>query len=395
MHLFADKGHDVGVVDFLLLVGQNLERLEQAAELFAAEFEAQGLGAVGQGGTPAVLAQHQVAHREAHVLGMHDLVGRAFLEHAVLVDAGLVGEGVLADNGFVPLHLDARNAGDEPAGGHEPPRVDAGFRVEMVMACAQGHDDFFERTVAGPLAQAVDGTFDLAGARFDGGQTIGHGHAQVVVAVDADHGLVDVRHAIAERADDVAHVVRRGVADGVGDVHRSRAGGNGRFDDLAQKIGLGPRGVLGRELDVRAIADRALHAGHRVADDVVLVHLQLVLAMDSAGGEKDVDPRPLGVANRFPRAVDVGLAAAGQAADDRAADRAGDLAHGLEIARRGDRETGLDHVDAQFHQRVGDFHLLGQVHARAGRLFAVAERGVENHNASRGCICHGAITFCG
>ena len=86
-------------------------------------------------------------------------------------------------------------------------------------------------------------------------------------------------------------------------------------------------------------------------DDFVLVHPQLVLAVDGAGGEEDVDPRLLGVAHGVPGAVDVGLAAAGQAADDRALDVAGDLADRLEVARRGDGKAGLDHVDAQFDER--------------------------------------------
>ena len=41
--------------------------------------------------------------------------------------------------------------------------------------------------------------------------------------------------------------------------------------------------------------------------------------------------------------------------------------------------------------RLGDFHFLGQIHAGAGRLFAVAERGVEDDDVSgsgRDCICH-------
>ena len=37
-------------------------------------------------------------------------------------------------------------------------------------------------------------------------------------------------------------------------------------------------------------------------------------------------------------------------------------------------------------QGLGDLHLLGQVHAGAGRLLAVAERGVEDDDASRRCL---------
>ena len=80
----------------------------------------------------------------------------------------------------------------------------------------------------------------------------------------------------------------------------------------------------------------------------------------------------------FPGAVDVGVVAAGQAADGRAANVRGDLANGFEIAGRGDGEAGFDDVDAQIDQRLGELHFFVDVHARAGRLLAVAERGVED-----------------
>ena len=40
-------------------------------------------------------------------------------------------------------------------------------------------------------------------------------------------------------------------------------------------------------------------------------------------------------------------------------DFGGDGADGLEVARRGDREAGLDDVDAECGQGAGDLHLLG------------------------------------
>ena len=70
--------------------------------------------------------------------------------------------------------------------------------VVVIVAGPQGHDDLLERAVAGPLAHAVDRTLHLAGAGLDRRQAVGHGHAQVVVAVDADHRPVDVGHAVAE-----------------------------------------------------------------------------------------------------------------------------------------------------------------------------------------------------
>jgi hypothetical protein len=63
------------------------------------------------------LAQHDLVGRPAHVLGAHDLVGVARLEHAVLVDAGGVGEGVGADHGLVGLHHEAGGLADQREAG--------------------------------------------------------------------------------------------------------------------------------------------------------------------------------------------------------------------------------------------------------------------------------------
>ncbi len=69
------------------------------------------------------------------------------------------------------------------------------------------------------------------------------------------------------------------------------------------------------------------------------------------------------------------------------------IADGLEVAGRGDRKAGLDHVDAQVDQRLGHFQLLGQVHAGAGRLLAVAERGVEDDDVAHGGIQGSKVRF--
>ena len=87
--------------------------------------------------------------------------------------------------------------------------------------------------------------------------------------------------------------------------------------------------------------------------------------------------------DRLPRTIDVGGVGAGQAADDRAVDLAGDRPHGLEVARRGDREAGLDDVHAEARELLGDLELLGRVERDARRLLAVAQRRVEQQDAVR------------
>ena len=77
-------------------------------------------------------------------------------------------------------------------------------------------------------------------------------------------------------------------------------------------------------------------------------------------------------------ALDVRRVGASEAGDDRALDLAGDRLDGLEVAGRGDREAGLDDVDAEARELVGDLELLARVERDARRLLAVAQCRVED-----------------
>ena len=96
------------------------------------------------------------------------------LEHAVLVNTGLVGEGVLAHNGLVARRVHAGNAGNQAACRIQPGGLDARVQAEVVGAHLERHDHFLQRAIARTFADAVDGTFDLAGAAGHGGQAVGH-----------------------------------------------------------------------------------------------------------------------------------------------------------------------------------------------------------------------------
>src|SRR5437870_4362475 len=95
---------------------------------------------------------------------MHDLVSGSLLEHSILVDTRFVGEGVLTDDGLVALHGDASDMGNQATARAQAARVDGRLQAVVISPRLDGHDHFFKSTVAGPFAQAVDGTFHLAGA---------------------------------------------------------------------------------------------------------------------------------------------------------------------------------------------------------------------------------------
>ena len=90
-----------------------------AIELVALERDAELLAAALHGVTAGVLAEHQRRLRHADVFGPHDLVGAAILQHAVLVNARLVREGVAADDGLVGLDGFAGERGQQLAGGED------------------------------------------------------------------------------------------------------------------------------------------------------------------------------------------------------------------------------------------------------------------------------------
>jgi hypothetical protein len=112
------------------------------------------------------------------------------------------------------------------------------------------------------------------------------------------------------------------------------------------------------------------------------VELELVLAVERRGADEGVDALALRGLERFGGTVDVTLCGTGEAADDTSADTLRDLVDGAEIALGGDREAGLDHVDAHAFQHLGDADLLFHVHRAAGGLLAIAERGVEDDDAA-------------
>ena len=198
------QGLDVPVEELLLLVGERLEVLEDAVELELIELEPQRLHALAEGVAPGVLAEHQVAAREAHVLGAQDLVGRVVLEHAVLVDPRLVREGVLAHHRLVARDRLPGDARDQARGRIEAVGLDVGRDIEERGAGLQRHHHFLERAVAGALADAVDGALDLARPGHDRGQAVGDRHPEIVMAVHREADALDAAHVLAQVAEQLA-----------------------------------------------------------------------------------------------------------------------------------------------------------------------------------------------
>ena len=107
----------------------------------------------------------------------------------------------------------------------------------------------------------------------------------------------------------------------------------------------------------------------------------LYLQMNVRGRQKNVDARARRALQCLPGAVDVARAGASQARNDGTPHRGGDALYRFKVAIGGDRKSGLDHVDAQAVELLGQAQLLLHIHAAARRLLAVTKRGVEDGDA--------------
>src|SRR5687768_15615804 len=382
------------VEDLGLLVGQVLEALEGlVVGVLAVEVDAELLQALLEGVAPRQLAQDDLVHAPAHVLGAHDLVGVARLEHAVLVDARGVREGFRAHARLVRLHHEAGDLRHQAGGRHDVGGVDPRIQPEKIIAGAHRHDDFLERGIAGALAQAVDGALDLArAADLHGGERVGHRHAEVVVAVHAPHRLVRVGHLLPDSPDEFAELLRHRVAHGVRDVDGGGAFLDHRLEHAAEEIEVGARPVLGRELDVRAGIPRIAHREPGLLVHLLGRHAQLLFHVQRAGGDEGVDAPGVRPLQRVDAALDVAVVRAAQAAHGRVPDGAGDGAHRLEVAVGRGGKAGLDHVHAHALERARDAQLLVLGHGRARALLAVAHGGVEYDEV---VLAHGMIPWPG
>ena len=183
-------------------------------------------------------------------------------------------------------------------------------------------------------------------------------------------------------ADQGAELGRDRVADGVRDVDRGRTGLDDRLVHVEQERVLGPRGVLRGELDLRVGAKRLARPAHPAAclgQGLLAGDAQLVLEMDVAGGDEQVQVGTLGDADGLHGALGVAVLAPGERGDrDPALRLLGNPADRLEVAGRRGREARLDHVHLQPRELARDLQLLGGRQAGAGRLLTVAEGGVED-----------------
>src|SRR5687768_3383471 len=96
-----------------------------------------------------------------------------------------------------------------------------------------------------------------------------------------------------------------------------------------------------------------------------------------------MNPRPFRAFEGFSGGIDVLLNCSRQPANRAALDDLRYLLDRLEVARRGDGESGFDNVYAQPLELPSDLQLLLNIQRSPRRLLPIPQRGVKNENSVR------------
>ena len=130
-----------------------------------------------------------------------------------------------------------------------------------------------------------------------------------------------------------------------------------------------------------AVLGRRAHARPHALEHLRGLELELAGHVQRARRDEDVDPRAARAGDRPRRRPRCRPARCVRARRrSRRSLPAATALHALEVARRRDREAGLDHVHAEPLELRRDLRLLVRLKRDAGRLLAVAKSGVEDRD---------------
>ncbi len=236
-----------------------------------------------------MLAEYDAVFRHTDGFGRHYFVAKRIAENAVLMNTGLMGECVPADDRFIRLHAKANDRRQQLARRIKLRRVDIVVIRQFIGTDGHCHDQLFERCVTRTFADSVDRTFDLRRASLDSGETVRDRQAKIVVAMNADSNISVADNALLDRANEIRKFAGQRVSNGVGYVEHRRTTFDRGGEDLTKEIDIAASRIFGRKLDIiDAFACRSDRVcGH--LDDFVSRLFQLVLQVNVRRRDKCMD----------------------------------------------------------------------------------------------------------
>ena len=178
-------------------------------------------------------------------------------------------------------------------------------------------------------------------------------------------------------------LVRECKADRVGEIHYVRPGGDHFAAHARNERWIGTGRVLARELDLVGAGTCVGDCPGGLRDDLVRGEPQLLLHVDRARRQDDVDTRAVSVPEGLGACIEVLTPRTAEGGDRCATGDGRDGTDALEVAGRRGSEPGFDHVDAEPLELLCDLYLLFRPQGDARRLLAISKGRVENLDPAR------------
>ncbi len=340
------------------------------------------------------VAQHGAARMPADQHGpltakprrLDVLVGDRCAKHPGLVETGLGGECVDAEDSLVPRRGKTDRLAKNLKGVVKTTGPGGRGHTELRAFVRKHRNQLLQRSVAGTLTDTRQCHLHLVGTGLDAGQRIRQRQAKILMAVRAHRDLR--RDPRPDPADQAAELDRGHATGGISKHHNVRARRHRLHDQRPQQTIRTTRRILDTQRDV--LHAQRLRVGDRVDHLPLCLRLTdpaFVLQMCLAAGRQDLHVVTLRATGLHGQ-VDVLALCSAEGRDPGGGNRLGDQPGCLVVTRRRAGKTGLDHVDTDCLDSQRNIEFLLRPHRVARRLLTIAQGTIENRDSSQRRITH-------
>ena len=207
------------------------------------------------------------------------------------------------------------------------------------------------------------------------------------MAVNGPNSLIRVIDVFPQIANKGAELGRNSISDSIRNIDRRCAFSNCRLNDAIQELGLGARSVFAGKFDVVGVFLCDANRFNGTGDDLLRRHIELLFHVKRRSRNKCVDAASRSGSNCLAGLSYIGRICPGKRTNGRVANHLGNCADGFKVSGRGSSKTGLDHINAEKFELLGDTEFILRAHACARALFSVTKGCIENKKLVS-CSCH-------
>ncbi len=245
---------------------------------------------------------------------INDFVSLYILQHTILVDARRMGKSITTYNSFVGLYRHVHQAGHHTAGWINLLCINVGLDFYVLVAF-DNHRHFLKRSIPGTFTNTVDSHLHLAGTIQHTSHCIGSSHAQVIVAMSRNNGImntVDMFHQIFYFR---AILTRQAISRCIGNIYHSGTRLDNSFYHTGQIFIVRPACIFCIELHIIHIFTCILYGSHCTLYNFFTIGIEFIFNVRVRCTNPSMDTFTLGKLQSLCRYINIFLYGTCQGAD--------------------------------------------------------------------------------